>query len=119
MISSPKIRKYHLLVYHQLPCNAYRSYCNVSLEILKCSSGMSFYVEGNPKLRAFISKCDQNSLMESVYSGVPIICIPLHTDQPRNGKLVEKFGNGIAINKREITADKLITALKSILSTKM
>lgn len=57
--------------------------------------------------------------MQSVYSGVPIICIPLYTDQMRNGKLIEKYGNGITIDKQGITSDKLIKALKDILKTKM
>ncbi|KAM3719585.1 putative UDP-glucuronosyltransferase ugt-50 [Dirofilaria immitis] len=66
-------------------------------------------------LLAFISHCGQNSLMESVSAGVPLICIPLFADQFRNAKTAENRNIAIILNKEQLTTNALASALKTII----
>ncbi|KAK1354397.1 Glycosyltransferase [Heracleum sosnowskyi] len=45
----------------------------------------------------FVSHCGWNSVIESMYFGVPIIAMPMHLDQPINARLVKEFGTGIEV----------------------
>ncbi|XP_057779189.1 UDP-glycosyltransferase 86A1-like [Salvia miltiorrhiza] len=68
----------------------------------------------NPAIGGFLTHCGWNSILESVWCGVPMICYPLFTDQITNRKLVVDDwkvginlceGEGI-INKEEV-AEKI------------
>lgn len=53
-------------------------------------------VLSDPAVGGFITHCGWNSILESVWSGVPMICYPFIVDQPTNRKLVvEDWGIGI------------------------
>lgn len=45
-------------------------------------------VLSNPAVRGFLTHCGWNSILESVWCGVPMICYPILYDQPTNRKLV-------------------------------
>ncbi|KAH6811636.1 hypothetical protein C2S51_025398 [Perilla frutescens var. frutescens] len=47
-----------------------------------------------PSVGGFMSHCGWSSVMEGVYSGVPIIAVPMHLDQPLNARLVVEVGFG-------------------------
>ncbi|KAL3628496.1 hypothetical protein CASFOL_027542 [Castilleja foliolosa] len=45
-------------------------------------------VLSNPAVGGFVSHCGWNSILESIWYGVPMICYPVTYDQPTNRKLV-------------------------------
>ncbi|GMS77894.1 hypothetical protein PENTCL1PPCAC_69, partial [Pristionchus entomophagus] len=56
----------------------------------------------DPRLTAFITHGGQGSILESAGAGVPLICIPIASDQPRNARQVERNGVGIMVNKGDL-----------------
>nr|BAD52005.1 UDP-glucose:flavonol 3-O-glucosyltransferase [Dianthus caryophyllus]BAF75881.1 glucosyltransferase [Dianthus caryophyllus] len=53
---------------------------------------------GHPSTGVFVTHCGWNSIMESISTGVPLICRPIIGDQELNQRIVEielKFGIGI------------------------
>ncbi|CAN1747787.1 UDP-glucosyltransferase 29 [Linum perenne] len=52
-------------------------------------------------LGGFVSHCGWSSVMEAMKYGVPIVGVPLRTDQPMNAKLVEEVGFGLKVEKIE------------------
>lgn len=47
-----------------------------------------------PSVGGFMSHCGWSSVMEGVYSGVPIIAVPIQHDQPLNARLAVEVGFG-------------------------
>nr|AGA84057.1 UDP-glucosyltransferase isoform 1 [Picrorhiza kurrooa] len=45
-------------------------------------------VLSNPAIGGFLTHCGWNSILESIWCGVPMICYPVTFDQPTNRKLV-------------------------------
>ncbi|GFP93057.1 beta-d-glucosyl crocetin beta-1 6-glucosyltransferase, partial [Phtheirospermum japonicum] len=48
----------------------------------------------HPSVGGFLSHCGWSSVMEGIFSGVPIVALPMHLDQPLNARLVEEVGLG-------------------------
>ncbi|KAL3994249.1 UDP-glucoronosyl and UDP-glucosyl transferase family protein [Acanthocheilonema viteae] len=67
------------------------------------------------KLLAFVSHCGQNSLMESISAGVPLICMPFFADQFRNSRTAESRNVALILNKENLTVIGLSSALKIII----
>ncbi|VDK58190.1 unnamed protein product [Gongylonema pulchrum] len=76
---------------------------------------LSAEILDHPKLRAFVSHCGLNSLTESVIAGVPVICIPLFGDQMRNARTGQKRNIAMILDKQDLTADDLASALRTII----
>uniref|UniRef100_A0A1I8BAR8 glucuronosyltransferase n=1 Tax=Meloidogyne hapla TaxID=6305 RepID=A0A1I8BAR8_MELHA len=71
-------------------------------------------VKSNTKL--FISHCGVNGLNESMYAGIPLICIPWGEDQPYNGSLAEHKGIGILVKPDNNFGHAFKEALNNILN---
>uniref|UniRef100_A0A914PMX5 glucuronosyltransferase n=1 Tax=Panagrolaimus davidi TaxID=227884 RepID=A0A914PMX5_9BILA len=57
-----------------------------------------------------------NGLLESAYRGIPVIVIPIFTDQQRNAKMAEYRGFGIVVEKTNLDGTALKSAIKTILT---
>lgn len=53
--------------------------------------------------------------MEAVYSGVPMVAIPLFGDQFHNVKNFEDEGIAVKLDYMTITKEKVLTALRGVL----
>ncbi|MCR8842270.1 glycosyl transferase [Paenibacillus sp. SC116] len=64
---------------------------------------------------AFITHAGMNSTSEALYYNVPLVMIPLSSDQPVVAKRVEELGAGIALDKYNLTPEVLKSALLQVL----
>ena len=62
-------------------------------------------------IKAFVSHVGHNSLYESAYHGVPVVAVPLISDQFINAKKAEQFRLGIAVNYETMDAEQLIRTI--------
>ena len=64
---------------------------------------------------AVITHAGLNTVLESLAEGVPLVALPLGNDQPGVAARVAAKGAGIVIPRRKITAERLRTAVRSVL----
>ncbi|SCW80356.1 glycosyltransferase, MGT family [Paenibacillus tianmuensis] len=65
---------------------------------------------------AFITHAGMNSTSEALYYHVPLVMIPLSSDQPIVAKRVEELGAGIILDRSQLTPAALKSALLQILN---
>jgi glucuronosyltransferase len=70
---------------------------------------------GHPNVRAFITHGGLMGTMEAVYSGVPMVAIPLFGDQFHNVRNFEDEGIAVKLDYMSLTKDKVLTALREVL----
>ncbi|KAI5656422.1 hypothetical protein M9H77_25215 [Catharanthus roseus] len=72
---------------------------------------------GHPNIGGFVSHCGWNSVMESIEIGVPIIAIPMITDQPFNARLAVEIGVGVEVRREEngkVKRESVAEAIKEV-----
>uniref|UniRef100_A0A1I7YIZ7 glucuronosyltransferase n=1 Tax=Steinernema glaseri TaxID=37863 RepID=A0A1I7YIZ7_9BILA len=71
-----------------------------------------------PEMKVFITHGGYNSLLETAIRAVPVITMSFFGDQSRNGRLAERNGWGIPVDKRKLLEgpEVLITALEKVLN---
>ena len=67
-------------------------------------------------IKAFVSHVGHNSLYESAYHGVPLVCFPLFAEQYANAKKVENFDLGLAVYHDRTNAQELSTTIEMVIS---
>ena len=65
-------------------------------------------------IKAFVSHVGHNSLYESAYHGVPLVCFPLFGEQHTNAKKVEHFGFGLAVHHDRTNAEELYKTIELV-----
>ncbi|KAK0397909.1 hypothetical protein QR680_002330 [Steinernema hermaphroditum] len=71
-----------------------------------------------PEMKAFITHGGYNSLLETAIRAVPVITMSFFGDQSRNGRIAERNGWGIRVDKTKVAESPqvLIAALQDILN---
>lgn len=64
----------------------------------------------------FITHAGMNSTSEALYYNVPLVMIPLTSDQPLVANRVQELGAGITLNKHNLSTTDLREALAEVLS---
>ena len=97
-------------------------YSNYSLDygypynLLYVPSNLSNDILGHPKTSASINYGDWESILESLYHGVPLVSIGNTFDKGANGKLLEYHKVGISmLNESEMNSELFFTYLQTLL----
>lgn len=69
-----------------------------------------------PRASVFITHTGSNSMMESIFYGVPMVAIPQFPEQAIHADNMAKLGLGVALNPDTITADILREAVEQVSS---
>jgi zeaxanthin glucosyltransferase len=64
---------------------------------------------------AVITHAGLNTTLESLAHGVPLVCIPMGNDQPGVAARVVARGAGVAIPRHKLTANRLRSAVRTVL----
>ena len=67
-------------------------------------------------IKAFVSHVGHNSLYESAYHGVPLVCFPPFAEQHANAKKVEHLGLGLTVYHEHTNAQLLSETIKLVVS---
>jgi glucuronosyltransferase len=70
----------------------------------------------HPNIKLFISLCGLQSFQEAVYHAVPILGIPVFPDQKYNAKKIGIEGIGLQLHFQELSKEKLLTSITTILN---
>lgn len=68
------------------------------------------------RAHVFITHAGTNSIMESLYYGVPMVLIPQQPEQHAHAARVSELGSGVVLNKKTLTARTLREAVERIAS---
>ena len=69
---------------------------------------------GNKKTLLFITHAGNNGQLESLYHGVPMLCMPFFIDQGYNAARTEKKGYGLVLQPFEFTPDELCDTIQEL-----
>ena len=72
---------------------------------------------GHPKVKLFVTHGGANSQFEAVYHGVPMVTIPIHTEQPYNAMRAEHRGVATTIKVKQLTSETLASNIRMMLAT--
>jgi len=67
-------------------------------------------------IKAFVSHVGHNSFYESAYYGVPVVAVPLFSDQFVYATKTERFGLGIAVDHKTTDAEQLSETIERVVN---
>lgn len=67
-------------------------------------------------VKVFISHCGISGMYEAIYTGTPIVTIPLFADQQSNAAILKNLGVGISLDIHTVTTEKVLDALNTIIN---
>ncbi|MFS8097794.1 glycosyltransferase [Lentzea alba] len=68
--------------------------------------------------KVFVTHAGYSSVREALTAGVPMTCIPLFADQPRNAARVEDLKAGVSVEVKGLTATVLAERIQHVLETR-
>ena len=74
-----------------------------------------FLQQGHPDCKAFITHGGLNSLQEAIYHAVPVIGMPISTDQSLNVLRAVREGYALKIEWTEVTEEILFNAIQNLI----
>ncbi|XP_042495280.1 UDP-glycosyltransferase 86A1-like [Macadamia integrifolia] len=75
----------------------------------------------HPAVGGFLTHCGWNSILETIWCGVPMLCYPLYTDQFTNRKLVAgdwMVGLDLCQSRNRVTKDEVAKKINLLMSGK-
>lgn len=69
----------------------------------------------HPNIKLFITHAGLHGITEGAYFGVPLVCIPLFSDQEFDSRFVEKAGFGTVLLLPDLTKDNLLAHVNEVL----
>ncbi|CAM8888983.1 unnamed protein product [Rhodiola kirilowii] len=76
-------------------------------------------VLSNAAIGGFLTHCGWNSILESVWCEVPLLCFPIMTDQPSNRKLVVddwRIGVNLSGAEEEVSREEVSMKVRNLIS---
>lgn len=67
-------------------------------------------------VKAFISHCGMAGTYEAISEAVPLILMPLFSDQLSNAAILEEKGVGVYLDLFSVTTEKVLDALNAIIN---
>ena len=71
---------------------------------------------GHPNIRLFITHCGNAGQHESLYHGVPMLGIPIHSDQAHNAVRLIRYKYGLVINIENATENSIANQVSELLN---
>jgi UDP:flavonoid glycosyltransferase YjiC (YdhE family)/LPS sulfotransferase NodH len=68
-----------------------------------------------PRCSAVLCHGGFNTVLGALCAGVPVVCVPLGSDQDFNAAICEREGFGLAIDREEATVERLRNAVHTVL----
>jgi UDP:flavonoid glycosyltransferase YjiC (YdhE family) len=68
-----------------------------------------------PKCSVVVCHGGYGTLLAAIQQGIPMIVVPFGADQPINARSVQRLGLGHVIDEEDLTADRLRSAVRSLL----
>lgn len=66
-------------------------------------------------MKLFITHGGYNSLLETAKAGIPMILLPLFSDQYANAHRAVRHGLGLMLDKLELNSHKIIETIEKVL----
>jgi hypothetical protein len=76
-------------------------------------------ISAHPATVAFVSHCGANSLLETLSAGVPLVCVPVFSDQPYNAYAMEMQAFGRQLDIQTFSGPELADALHKVIPWKL
>ncbi|XP_001629264.2 2-hydroxyacylsphingosine 1-beta-galactosyltransferase isoform X1 [Nematostella vectensis] len=71
---------------------------------------------GHNKTRLFITHAGAHGMAEAGYHGVPVVAMPIFTDQPDNARMLSDVGMGVVLDINTATSEDVISAVTEVIT---
>lgn len=69
-----------------------------------------------PSCQAMLCHAGFNTMMGALCEGVPVVCVPIDSDQPFNARRCEALGLGIRLQRKHLTPEGVAGAVRAVLT---